>query len=195
MTYKATPDEKYGYEANADAAADRPAVVEQPVGSGHSVLFGFNPFYRSWKEQDERLVLNAALYPKGGVVAGAAPTPDTAAPAPQAAAIEPVAAPVKGQAAGGRGPRAGAKAHASRPRRADHRSSARDGAKLKAAVRAGEPEHVGQAQACATRRPRPRSRCRQGRPHVGRARPQGRGCRASSAGSTAARSRPISALV
>ena len=36
-----------------------------PFGSGRSVLIGFNPFYRSWKEQDERLVLNAALYPKG----------------------------------------------------------------------------------------------------------------------------------
>ena len=33
-------------------------------------------------------MLNAVLFPKGGVVTGAAPTPDTAAPAPQAAAIE-----------------------------------------------------------------------------------------------------------
>ena len=68
VKYKATPDEKYGYETNATPLWDRPAVVEQPYGSGRSVLFGFNPFYRSWKEQDERLVLNAVLYPKGGVV-------------------------------------------------------------------------------------------------------------------------------
>ncbi len=39
-----------------------------PYGSGHSVLLGFNPFYRSWKESDERLVLNAALYPKGAQI-------------------------------------------------------------------------------------------------------------------------------
>ena len=90
-------------------------MVEQPYGSGRSVLFGFNPFYRSWKEQDERLVLNAVLYPKGGVVTGAAPTPESAAPAPQAAAIEPVAAPVKGQAAAAAVRAPVAKAHGHRP--------------------------------------------------------------------------------
>ena len=70
VTYGATPDEKYGYEANAAGLTARPAVVDKPTGSGHAVLFGFNPFYRSWKEQDERLVLNAALYPKGAVIGG-----------------------------------------------------------------------------------------------------------------------------
>ena len=135
VKYKATADEKYGYEANATPLWNRPAVVEQPYGSGRSVLFGFNPFYRSWKEQDERLVLNAVLFPKGGVVTGAAPTPDTAAPAPQAAAIEPVAAPVKGQSAAGAVRAPVTKVHAT-DRDVRIKVKRRDGAKLKAAVRA-----------------------------------------------------------
>ena len=94
VTYGATPDEKYGYEANASGLTARPAVVDVPYGSGHAILFGFNPFYRSWKEQDERLVLNAALYPKGAVIGGTAPSPASAEPAPTAADIAPVAAPV-----------------------------------------------------------------------------------------------------
>jgi hypothetical protein len=69
-------------------------VVDVPYGSGHSVLLGFNPFYRSWKEQDERLVLNAALYPKGAPMPAAAPSPASAAPAPEANEIAPVAEPV-----------------------------------------------------------------------------------------------------
>ena len=38
-------------------------MVDQPFGSGRAVMFGHNPFYRSWKEGDERVVLNALLYP------------------------------------------------------------------------------------------------------------------------------------
>jgi hypothetical protein len=41
----------------------RPHVVDQPFGAGRAVMFGHNPFYRSWKEGDERVVLNALLYP------------------------------------------------------------------------------------------------------------------------------------
>jgi hypothetical protein len=66
--------------------------VDSPSGQGRAVLIGFNPFFRSWKEQDERLVLNAALYPKGATVAAAPPSPASAAPAPAAAEI-PAAAP------------------------------------------------------------------------------------------------------
>ena len=62
----------------------RPAVVDVPYGSGRSVLIGFNPFYRSWKEQDERLVLNAALYPKGATIGAPAPSAASAEPAPTA---------------------------------------------------------------------------------------------------------------
>ncbi|RKQ87771.1 zinc carboxypeptidase [Solirubrobacter pauli] len=94
VTYGATPDEKYGYESGATILTARPAVVDVPFGSGRSVLIGFNPFYRSWKEQDERLVLNAALYPKGATIGAPAPSPESAAPAPSAAKVEAVAAPV-----------------------------------------------------------------------------------------------------
>src|SRR4029078_6248892 len=86
VTYGNTPDGKYGYHARARAAPPpaRPAVGDVPYGSGRSVLIGFNPFYRSWKEQDERLVLNAALYPKGAALAPSPATPESAEPAPAA---------------------------------------------------------------------------------------------------------------
>jgi hypothetical protein len=76
---------KYGYaKGPVSTLSGRPAVVTSALGSGTTVLFGFNPFYRSWKEQDDRLVLNAVLYPTG--------TP-TAAPVPatKKVAEEPVA--------------------------------------------------------------------------------------------------------
>ena len=75
VRYVTTPDEKYGYETRGEVLTARPAVVDVPYGSGRSVLIGFNPFYRSWKEQDERLVLNAALYPKGATIGAPAPSP------------------------------------------------------------------------------------------------------------------------
>jgi hypothetical protein len=82
----------YGYQVNAlntDAATGRldgrPAVVDQPLGAGHAVLLGFDPFFRAWKEQDERLVLNAVMYPLGAsqpattaAAKARAPTPATA---------------------------------------------------------------------------------------------------------------------
>ncbi|RKQ90486.1 zinc carboxypeptidase [Solirubrobacter pauli] len=96
VRYKPTPDEKYGYENLANILDDRPAVVDSPAGQGRAVLFGFNPFFRSWKEQDERLLLNAALYPKGAALAAEAASETTAQPAPvlteiKAAAVAPKA--------------------------------------------------------------------------------------------------------
>lgn len=88
VTYAATPDEKYGYEVNAAGLTGRPAVVDSPSGTGRAILIGFNPFFRSWKEQDERLVLNAALYPKGAVIAPSAPSAESAEPAPEATEIK-----------------------------------------------------------------------------------------------------------
>jgi len=56
----------YGYEVNANAnLPERPAVVDQPFGAGHAIMLGFDPWYRSWTAQGERLVLNALLYPSG----------------------------------------------------------------------------------------------------------------------------------
>ncbi len=56
----------YGYQVNGNGPTGlngRPAVVDQPYGAGHAIMMGFDPFFRAWKEQDEREVLNAILYP------------------------------------------------------------------------------------------------------------------------------------
>jgi hypothetical protein len=67
----------YGYEVNANAnLPGRPAVVDQPFGAGHAIMVGFDPWYRSWTVQEERLVLDALLYPGGS----AAPVSATALP-------------------------------------------------------------------------------------------------------------------
>ena len=68
----------YGYEVNANntlPAANtstplpgRPAVVDQPFGTGHAILIGFDPWYRMWTMQEERLVLNGVLYPAGPAI-------------------------------------------------------------------------------------------------------------------------------
>jgi hypothetical protein len=87
----ATNPGHYGYQLNAAGLAGRPAVIDTPTGSGHAVVMGFDPFYRAWRESDERLVLNAALYPMGAEIAATEPSPATAGPAP--AAIAPAAAP------------------------------------------------------------------------------------------------------
>lgn len=73
----------FGYNVNAVGPGrmdGRPAVVDYAFGAGHAVLMGYNPFYRAWKDQDERLVLNAALYPTGApLAADPTPAPVTAA--------------------------------------------------------------------------------------------------------------------
>jgi hypothetical protein len=65
------PLKSFGFSQNALGAGQlpgRPAVVDQPFGEGHAVMLGFDAFYRAWREQDERLVLNAVLYPDGTVI-------------------------------------------------------------------------------------------------------------------------------
>jgi hypothetical protein len=82
--------QKYGLAVNATGPGlldGRPAIVGSSLGSGHATMIGWNPFYRAWKDQDERLVLNAAMYPTGSEVpAGPAPkiTPSSVAEAPVA---------------------------------------------------------------------------------------------------------------
>jgi hypothetical protein len=68
----ANPLKSFGYSQNALGAGQlpgRPAVVDQPFGAGHAVMVGFDSFFRAWREQDERLILNAVLYPTGAVIA------------------------------------------------------------------------------------------------------------------------------
>jgi hypothetical protein len=43
-------------------------VVDQPFGAGHAILIGFDPWYRMWTTQEERLVLNGVLYPGGAAI-------------------------------------------------------------------------------------------------------------------------------
>ena len=137
VTYGATEDEEYGYERNAEGLIARPAVVDTPYGSGHSVLLGFNPFYRAWKEQDERLVLNAALYPKGAQIGSPAPSAVSAAPAPEADEIKAVAAPVAAAKLPVAG-RAPVKAGSTADRDVRITVKRADGAKLKAAVKSAK---------------------------------------------------------
>jgi len=42
--------------------------VDQPFGAGHAILIGFDPWYRMWTMQEERLVLNGVLYPAGSAI-------------------------------------------------------------------------------------------------------------------------------
>jgi hypothetical protein len=84
------PVKTFGYAENPALLAGTPAVVDQPFGAGHAVILGFDSFFRAWREQDERLILNAVLYPQDGLV-----TPSVtrrAVAAPGAAVAEPLAA-------------------------------------------------------------------------------------------------------
>src|SRR5215470_20034913 len=59
----------YGYEVNANTSLPgRPAVIDQPFGAGHAIMLGFDPWYRAWTTEEERLVLNGLLYPAGTVI-------------------------------------------------------------------------------------------------------------------------------
>jgi hypothetical protein len=78
----------YGYDVNAvgpTQLANRPAMVDQPFGSGRVLMLGTDPYYRAWTDGQERLVLNGILYPIGASVA------PTASPTVVAAAAKPVA--------------------------------------------------------------------------------------------------------
>ncbi|MEV4420935.1 M14 family zinc carboxypeptidase [Patulibacter sp. NPDC049589] len=80
--------QKYGLSVNATGPGlldGRPAVISSSPGAGHSTVFGWNPFYRAWKDQDERLVLNAAMYPT------TVTTPADTVAAAKAAAVDPPA--------------------------------------------------------------------------------------------------------
>ena len=78
----------FGFSRNATGAGQlpgRPAVVDQPFGAGRSILLGFDSFYRAWRESDERLILNAVLYPDDGAIAPTARRAAATTAAPVAA--------------------------------------------------------------------------------------------------------------
>ncbi|MEV4755892.1 M14 family zinc carboxypeptidase [Micromonospora sp. NPDC049559] len=83
-----------GYTAEVDALRGTVALVDEPTGAGHAVLFAFNPLFRAYNESGLQLVANALLAPAGtaaGVNASLAPNARTVDPARAAAATAPVA--------------------------------------------------------------------------------------------------------
>ena len=61
----------FGYSVNATGPGQlpgRPAVVDQPFGTGHAVMIGFDTMFRAWVDSGERIMLNAALYPTGAAI-------------------------------------------------------------------------------------------------------------------------------
>jgi len=84
----------YGYSVGAVGPGrldGRPIAIDQPFGSGRALLMNGNPFFRGWKDQDERVVLNGVLYPLGEEIA---PAVAVTSKSEVKEAIEPTAAPV-----------------------------------------------------------------------------------------------------
>lgn len=60
---------------------------------GHAIMLGFDPWYRAWTTEEERLVLNAILYPAGTAIpASTASSEPARALAHEQAAAQPVPA-------------------------------------------------------------------------------------------------------
>ena len=55
-----------GYTENADALKGTVALIDEPIGDGHAVLFAYNPLFRAYNESGLHLVANALLYPAAG---------------------------------------------------------------------------------------------------------------------------------
>ncbi|MGH2774219.1 MAG: M14 family zinc carboxypeptidase [Actinomycetota bacterium] len=52
-----------GFTENETALEGTATVVDEPVGSGHAVLFSYNALFRAYEESGEHLFANAVLYP------------------------------------------------------------------------------------------------------------------------------------
>jgi hypothetical protein len=86
-----------GYTVGEDVLKGTVALVDEPTGAGHAVLFAFNPLFRAYNESGLHLVANALLYP-GGTASGAAPRrTDSVSPARAAAAAVPAPENLGGQ--------------------------------------------------------------------------------------------------
>jgi hypothetical protein len=55
-----------GYTQGADAVKGTAALTDEPFGSGHVVLFAYDPVFRAYEESGEHMLANALLYPVGG---------------------------------------------------------------------------------------------------------------------------------
>ena len=49
----------------AEALKGTAALVDEPTGAGHAVLFAYNPLFRAYNENGIHLIANALLYPAG----------------------------------------------------------------------------------------------------------------------------------
>ena len=99
----ANPLKSLGFSQSATGAGKldgRPDVVDDPFGLGRAIMIGHNAFYRSWKEGDERIVLNALLYPTPEVLPAAGRAAPSSSSARRPRRSPPAAA--EGRAAHGR---------------------------------------------------------------------------------------------
>jgi hypothetical protein len=55
-----------GYTVGSDLLKGTAAVVDEPTGAGHAVLFAFNPLFRGYNESGQHLLANALLAPAAG---------------------------------------------------------------------------------------------------------------------------------
>ncbi|WP_203967933.1 M14 family zinc carboxypeptidase [Sphaerisporangium melleum] len=81
-----------GYTVNSGTLKGSAALVDEPVGDGHALLFAYNPLFRAYNENGIHLVANALLYP-AGTANTAAPRQRTATPGPDALRAEAARAP------------------------------------------------------------------------------------------------------
>jgi hypothetical protein len=81
-----------GYTVHADALKGTVALVDEPTGAGHAVLFAYNPLFRAYNESGIHMVANALLYPAGTSPSATGPAQRTAAPQSSADAARAAAA-------------------------------------------------------------------------------------------------------
>ncbi|WP_424534488.1 M14 family zinc carboxypeptidase [Sphaerisporangium viridialbum] len=71
-----------GYTVKSDTLKGTAALVDEPTGNGHAVLFAYNPLFRAYNENGIHLVANALLAP----AASASPKAQQRTAAPQSSA-------------------------------------------------------------------------------------------------------------
>jgi hypothetical protein len=59
-----------GYSTHTDFLKGTAALTDEPAGSGHVVLFAYNPLFRAYEDSGEQLFANAVLYPQAASPAG-----------------------------------------------------------------------------------------------------------------------------
>ncbi|GAA1275580.1 deacylase/carboxypeptidase superfamily protein [Planotetraspora silvatica] len=60
-----------GYTVGADVLKGTVSLVDEPTGTGHAVLFAYNPLFRAYNENGIHLVANALLEPEAPAAAAA----------------------------------------------------------------------------------------------------------------------------